>query len=456
VDVNFDTLLLICQNLNTQFTSLYKGTVLGKLIEIPLCIIQNPRLESALPNATAPSPCFSISSEQIQIDINPLLNEAQIGQLSNLICEFQHCFISEGEDLPPADVLCPRVQLKLGVQPYNTKPFRHSEAEESKIQSFVDNLLKQGVIIPSNSPWTCNLFLLEGGHKQSGKPRVILDLRPLNFYTIKLPCRIQTIESILQKLRYSKYFSSIDMSRGFFQFRLHPDDQQYFSFSTEKGTYSYTVLPFGWINSPSIFSSIVNETFGPYLDKFILTYLDDIIVYSETFAEHMEHLRLALTIFSTKRMSLNAEKCRFGKTRLKLLGHIVSHKGIETNEDKIKVIRDMPPPTTVRETKAILGSGSYFRRYIKDYSKIVYPISCLVHKDNITEWGEAEQTALNKLKEALTTPPILSFFYPDRKTELRCDSSDFALGVILVQLLGKDEMVIARCHRPSPLNCFEI
>jgi hypothetical protein len=140
-----------------------------------------------------------------------------------------------------------------------------------------------------------NLFLLEGGHKQSKRSRVILDLCPLNFYTVRLPCRIQLIDNILQEPRYSKYFSSIDMSRGYFQFRIAQEHQQYFSFSTEKGTYSYTVLPFGWINSPSIFSSIVTNTFQPFIDKFVISYLHDNVVYSNTFENPLQHLLVSFS-----------------------------------------------------------------------------------------------------------------------------------------------------------------
>ncbi|KAH9292048.1 hypothetical protein KI387_042763 [Taxus chinensis] len=235
--------------------------------------------------------------------------------------------------------LCPR-----SLSP-NIRPYRYPHLQETKIEILIGELLTSSVIRPSTSPYFSPVLLV---HKKYGSWHLCIDLCALNHLTIKDKFPIPIIDELLDELHGAKFFSKLDLRSGYHQIRVHPDDIPKTAFRTHEGHYEFLVMPFGLTNAPSTFQELMNKIFWPFLCHFVLVFFDDILIYSHTWEDHLQHIDKALQLLADNQLCAKQSKCSFSQEEVEYLGHIVSAKGVHVDPDKISVMQQWPQPTTLK------------------------------------------------------------------------------------------------------------
>jgi hypothetical protein len=227
-------------------------------------------------------------------------------------------------------------------------------------------------------------------------------------------------------------FSKIDLRLGYHQLKIQETDIPKTAFHTRYGLYEYTVISFGVTNAPAYFMYLMNKVFIEYLDKFIVVFIDDILIFSKMVEEHEEHLRLVLEKLRSNHLYAKFSKCEFWLTKVTFLGHVISARGISLDPGKVKDVLNWMPPTTASEIQSFLGLVGYYRRFIKDFSKIAKPMTKLLEKNKAFEWTTECQASFEEQRKRLTSAPVL--FLPDltKKFDIYCDASHQGLGCVLI------------------------
>ncbi len=225
--------------------------------------------------------------------------------------------------------------------------------------------------------------------------------------------------------------SKIDIRQAYNQVKIYPRDIEKTAFTTRYGHYEYLVMPFGLSNAPATFMTLMNEILRPFLDDFVIVYLDDILIFSKTVEEHDQYLRQVLGKLQAHQLYAKANKCEFFRTEVDFLGHIVGVDGLKMEPSKIKAIQDWPPPTSVTEVRAFLGFVNFYRKYIKNYSSITARLNDLTEKAQAFRWTKQHQEAFDRLKAAVTTAPMLMTANPAGDFVITTDASGYAIGAVL-------------------------
>ncbi|GBG74406.1 hypothetical protein CBR_g18817 [Chara braunii] len=229
-----------------------------------------------------------------------------------------------------------------------------------------------------------------------------IDYRGLNAITVKNVEPLPHIDDLLDRVHECRYFTKIDLKSGCHQIAIGPEDRHKTAFQTRYGLYEFVVMPFSLCNAPCTFQHAMNKIFHEYLDKFIVVYLDDILIFSRTVEEHAEHLKIVLGLLRQHQYKVNLEKCEFGRTKILYLGREISADGLRPDDAKVASIRDWPRPQTVIEVRSFLGMTGYYRPFVKNYSTIASPLADLTRLHTPWEWTEECEAAFRKLKYALT------------------------------------------------------
>jgi hypothetical protein len=246
-------------------------------------------------------------------------------------------------------------------------------------------------------------------------------------------------------------FSEIDLRSGYDQIKIRAHDIPKTAFSTRYGLYEYLVMSFGLTNAPAYFMYLMNSVFKPELDKFVVVFIDDILVYSRNEEEHVGHLHVALQCLREHRLYAKLSKCDFWLKEIKFLGHTISQDGIAVDSDKVQEVMNWKPPTTIYQIRSFLGLAGYYRRFIPDFSRIGKPMTELLKKGAKFEWGQKCEDAFRTLRQHLTTTPMLAQPYSIKPFNVYCDASGTGLGCVLMQ----DNRVIIyalRALRPHEQN----
>uniref|UniRef100_A0A1Y1MIJ6 RNA-directed DNA polymerase n=1 Tax=Photinus pyralis TaxID=7054 RepID=A0A1Y1MIJ6_PHOPY len=313
----------------------------------------------------------------------------------------------------------------------------------------IDSMLEQKVIKPSTSPWCSPVVMVR---KKSGEFRLCFDGRKLNAVTKHDAFPLPHVQDILDRLRDARYISTIDLKKAFWQIPLDDESGEKTAFAVpRRGLFEFTVLPFGLHNAAQTLQRLMSHIFGPELEPNIIVYLDDIIMISKTFSQHISLLEEVGKRLKNAGLTINFEKCEFCKPSLKYLGYVVNKYGLHTDPDKVETIVKMPIPRNSTEVKRFLGMSSWYRKFIPEFSTIAEPILATikgkVRKKQAIKWTPEAEEAFNKLKQLLTSAPIL--VSPDfaKMFHIQTDASDVGIGAVLAQGDGEDEKVIAYASR---------
>ncbi|UYV84871.1 hypothetical protein LAZ67_X003796, partial [Cordylochernes scorpioides] len=305
-------------------------------------------------------------------------------------------------------------------------------------------MLQEGVIKASSSPWAFPVILVR---KRDGNWRFCVDYRKLNSITVKDVYPIPRIDDVMDTLQGSRYFTAIDLRSGYWQVEIEEQDKKKTAFTTSHGLYEFNVMPFGLCNAPATFERIMDNVLKNIKWKFCLCYLDDVVIYSPDFTTHLGRIKAVLKCFRESNLRLNGKKCRFGFEEIEILGHVTSKHGIKPADHNVKAIRDFPRPSKTKEIQSFIGLCSYYRKFIKNFSRIADPLFKLTRKDSPFIWSESQEEAFITLKSLLTNPPILSHFDPEAPTQIHTDASNIGLGATLVQTINGQEKVISYISR---------
>ncbi|GJV47384.1 putative reverse transcriptase domain-containing protein, partial [Tanacetum coccineum] len=301
-------------------------------------------------------------------------------------------------------------------------------------------LLEKGFIRPSSSPWGAPVLFVK---KKDGSFRMSIDYRKLNKLTVKNRYPLPRIGDLFDQLQGSSVYSKIDLRSGYHQLRIKEEDILITAFRTQYGHFEFQVMPFGLINAPAVFMDLMNRVCKPYLDKFVIVFIDDILVYSKDEEEHGKHLKIILELLRKERLYAKFFKCDFWLDSVQFLGHVIDRNGIHVDPAKIEAIRNWVAPTTPTEVRQFIGLAGYYRMFIEGFSMISKPLTKLTQKDKKYEWGKEEEEAFQTLKQKLCSAPILALPEGTEDFVVYCDASLKGYGAVLMQR----EKVIAYASR---------
>ncbi|KAK1649629.1 hypothetical protein QYE76_067434, partial [Lolium multiflorum] len=385
-----------------------------------------------------------------QIEVELKLNSMKEVKLEDIpvVNEFQDVFPKELPGMPPDREIEFTIDLIPRTAPIAKAPYKMGPKELKELKEQLDDLEQKGVIQESISPWGSPVIFVD---KRDGGRRMCGDYRNLNNVTIKNKYPLPRIQDLFDQVRGAGVFSKIDLRSGYHQIKIKKEDVPKTAFVSRYGHHEYLVVPFGLTNAPAIFMNLMNKIFMPCLDKFVIVFIDDILIYSKDKAEHAEHLRIVLQTLREHQLYAKFSKCEFWLDQVEFLGHVISKDGIAVNPSKVASVLDWEAPKNVKEIRGFLGMAGYYRRFIEGFSKIAGPMTKFLRKNTPFVWSDECEKSFQTLKEKLTTAPVLAVPEDGKDYTVYCDASKHGLGCVLMQ----DRKVISygsRQLRPHEVN----
>ena len=394
-----------------------------------LCVIKalnHQEAKQQLKTIEGLPPIKYIYDTVFQSTINSNYREA----ITKLLEEYIDIIATSSEELTPSDLSPHKIILKEGVKPIKQKFYRLSKLKTDILKEELTKLIYKRLIEPSCSEWSSPVVLVP---KKNGKWRLCIDYRKVNEATKKDSYSLPNIEEIFDSLDGAKIFSTLDLYSGYHQILMDDDSVEITTFTTKFGNYQFKVMPFGLTGAPATFQREMNRILFPLIGKCVYNFIDDILIYSRTEEEHLEHLKQVLEIFKEHKLKINIEKCSFMQTEVEVLGHKVSSEGLSPLENKVEAIKEWKAPSNIHELRSFLGAIGYYRNFIKDFAKVTAPLCTLLRKGIKFEWKKEQEESFKILKERLINAPILRFPRFDREFIIRTDASYDGIGGVLLQ-----------------------
>lgn len=418
-------------NVTTSTFTIPPRTVLCELQ--PVLVDMNYKITQS--EKASDSPLDNISIESVG------LSQDEIDKVRTHLLQHQDIFSSGDTDIGHCTFVQHHINLTDEI-PFKQRHRRIPPAMIDEIRSHLEQLAASGIIRPSHSPWASNVVLVR---KQDGKLRMCVDYRQLNKRTVKDSYALPRIDEILDTLSGSKYFTVLDMKSGYHQVEVLEEHKCRTAFTVGPlGFWEFNRLPFGLNNAPATYQRLMEQCLGDYNMKICAIYLDDLIIFSDSLEEHLKRLDMVLKRLKECNLKLNPKKCKFLQRKVKYVGHIVSENGVEADPEKIEKVVNWPKPKNPEEVRQFTSFAGYYRRFVKDFSKIAKPLTDLhpntcykngkkVQSHKPFEWGMLQQKAFDNLKQALSSPPVLAYANYDKPFEVHTDASQKGLGAILYQ-----------------------
>ena len=428
--------LLIVNNTN-KFIKIYRHGLLAKISGI-----QN--------NVASVNSVIQNKNCETKLDLKDLdVPEQYRSKIEKLVLKNQDLFASKDSELGHTDTI--KMQIDIGNNvPIKMKPYRTPIKNREVIDKAINEMLDADVIKRSRSPWSFPVVIVD---KKDGSKRFCVDFRKLNQITKKNSYPLPLIDDILALLGKAKFFTSLDLKSGYWQVAMDEKDKEKTAFACHKGLFEFNVMPFGLSNAPAVFQELMSVVLQGCND-FATAYLDDIMVFSSTLEEHLEHLSIIFGKLKQHNLKLKLKKCSFLQLETNYLGFVISEEGIKPDEKKIEAIKSLPVPTCVREVRSFIGMCSYYRRFIPNFSQIAEPIIALTRKYAQFKWSDTHQRAFEYLKDSLTAVPLLVYPDSNKPYVLYTDSSDTCIGACLTQECDGDEKPIYYLsHKLSRSQC---
>ena len=357
----------------------------------------------------------------------------------NLIVDYSDIFSINQWDLGKCDATGHKTDVKPGSQPKKLPNRRMPVHYKDDLKEKIDAFMNKELITPCHSPNSAPAMLVP---KKIGKLRLVIDYRNLDEQTIKACWPLPSIEEFFDTLQGGVYFTTIDMSRGFYQLPMEPKSQNYTAFSTPFGFFKWLRMPMGITGSPNTFQSLMEHVLVGLTWNLTVPCLDDCIIFSKTPEEHIRRLPQVFQRFREANLKINPTKCAFFQTKVQFLGHVNSKNGLEADPEKVKAIQNFPVPQNQTNVKSFLGLCSYYGQYIKNFAIIARPLHKASETKSFFTWTEETQEAIESLRKNLSSTPILAF--PDVREPfiLYTDESLTAIGAVLAQVQDGKEGAI--------------
>ena len=398
----------------------------------------------------------NLNDEKLQI-LEKIYKEVPNEQkrvVKNLFKTFSNILATKLDELHGTKLLPHSIQLIDNAKPIKLKSYRLSKIQAKALKEEITKLINNKLIEPSNSPWSFPVILVL---KKNGKWRMCIDFRKLNNITVKDAYSLPLIDEILFSIgKKVKFFTTIDLFSGFHQIPMNEDDIPKTSFTTMYGNYQFRVMPFGLCNAPATFQREMNRIFFPLIGECMFIYIDDLIIFSNSFEDHIRDITSVFKIIADNGLKINLEKCNFFKQKVELLGHTLSVDGISPISNKVNVITNWIAPRNLKQLQSFLGAIGYYRKFIANYSSIAKPLYKLLKKNVPFEWGSEQELSFHELKSRLVSAPILSMPDFEKQFIIRTDASHSGIGGVLLQKdsNNKEKPIhfVSRTLKPEELN----
>ena len=380
--------------------------------------------------------CYIMMSKELKSKLNNSKSkEIILRYYSNLLDVFE---TKNADTLPPHRPYDITINIIPGGQLYFGPIYSLTRKEKEELEKYIHENLTKGFIVKSNSPAGAPVMFVK---KKDGSLRLCVDYRRLNSITIRNSFPIPRINDLIEVFKGAQIFSRLDLKSAYNLVRVSKDSEYLTAFRTPLGHFQYRVMPFGLRNAPSVFQRFIQDTLSEELNKFVQIYLDDIIIYSSDENQHINHVKVVLSKLLNNGLYCKIEKCEFHVKQTIFLGFVVSANGLLMDKDKIKCIMEWPVPKNLTELQSFLGFTNFYRRFIKDYAKIMDPLRKLLSKNNTFLWDKDAQNAFDSLKKSFNSTDILIFPDQDKEFFLETDASEFALGCVLSQNSSIDNLI---------------
>lgn len=367
----------------------------------------------------------------------------QRDKVTALLSRFQDVF-QPPQTLPPLRTPEQQhgIELEADTKPPAVPPYHLSWKEEEELHKILRELEEQGLITPSTSPFAAPVLLVR---KKDGSSRMVVDYRLLNKKTVRDCYPLPRIHDLLDKLVGASVFTKIDLKSGYWQVRMKEEDEHKTSFTTPFGTYQFRVLPMGLTNAPSTFQRVMERMLSPYLRKFVLVYLDDLLIYSNNEEEHLQHLEAVLTTLRQHKFFLNKEKCDIAQISVIFLGHTVGKGTVGVEEEKVRAMRNWAVPKTRTEVQRFLGFANFYRRFLRDFAHVAAPLTDSLRgsEEGPFVMTDEARAAFRIIRDKLCQAPTLAMPRPDLPFTLTVDASDKAVAAVLQQDQGRGLQLVA-------------
>jgi hypothetical protein len=333
-----------------------------------------------------------------------------------------------------------KIDLIDGAKPHCRYPYRLSLPELQELENQLRVLLAEGRIRTSSSPWGAPILF---ARKKDGGLRMCVDYRALNKLTIKNKYPLPRTEDCLDKLSRASCFTSLDLAQGFWQIPMEEADISKTAFVSPLGQFEWTVMPFGLCNAPSTFQAAMDHVLRDFIGKFVVVYIDDILIFSDNDEDHLKHLDLVFKRLQDFNLFCKPHKCSFGKKETKFLGFIVGNRSQRLDPSVFRVVEQWKPPTDTSGIRSFMGFLNHYRRFIPKLSSLAAPLSKLQSPKVAWEWNKEQQDAFDSLKATVCKAPVLRLFDDSRPIRVYTDASGWATGAVLLQDFGEGWQPIA-------------
>ena len=425
-------------NYSGRSVRLEPGTHVGDVTQVAM--VEPLPLDEINPDELQTTPVRRVQTDDWRrqrlsevLEVPSLLSRGDATELKQLLCDNHDVFsLEEGErgetnltemEIDTGDVTPRRVPLR-----------RMPLAVRREVARQLETMQKAGVIQPSQSPWSSPVVMVR---KKDGSQRFCVDYRALNAVTKVDTYPLPRVDDLLDRLGGSRYFSTLDLASGYWQIPVSPGAREKTAFVVPQGLYEFRVMPFGLTNAPAVFQRLMHKVLlglnpkeGP---DFVSVYIDDVLVFSPTPETHLEHLKKVINRIREAGLKLKPSKCCFVREEVEYLGHLLTPSGIKPNPKTTRAVTEFSVPQNLKQLRQFLGLSSYYRRFIKNFSTIAYPLNQLTRKERQFVWSTECQESFDKLKSVLTTSPVLAYPAVEKPFVLETDASVRGLGAILSQ-----------------------